>query len=145
MKFTSSVDLNVPMDKAVSLYTNPLYFKEWQDGFISYEHISGTPRQAGAKSKIIYVNGKHKIELIETIQIMNLPSEMAALYEHKHMVNTLITNFSELPDRKTRLTTSVGYTKFIGIMPKLMALVMPGMFKKQSQKWLDQFKVFAEK
>lgn len=32
-----------------------------------------------------------------------------------------------------------------GIMPKLMAKLFPGMFKKQSQKWMDQFKEFVEK
>ena len=29
-------------------------------------------------------------------------------------------------------------------MPRLMATLMPGMFKRQTQKWLDQFKVFSE-
>jgi len=29
-------------------------------------------------------------------------------------------------------------------MIKMMAFLMPGMFKKQTQKWLNQFKEFAE-
>ena len=33
---------------------------------------------------------------------------------------------------------------FNGFMPRLMAMLMPGMFKRQTQKWLDQFKVFSE-
>jgi hypothetical protein len=145
MNFICGVDIEVPIDKVVALFNDPNNFKEWQDGFISYETISGTPRTIGSKSKINFDNGKHKIELLETIKVMNLPAEMTALYEHKHMVNTMINRFTELPGQKTRFTTDMGYYKFIGLMPKLMALIMPGMFKKQNQKWLDQFKKFAEK
>jgi len=145
MKFECSADINLPVDKVVALFNDPSNFQQWQDGFISYEPISGIPREVGAKSKITFVNRKHKMELIETIQVMNLPAEMTALYEHEHMINTLINNFTELPGGKTRYTTNIGYIKFNGFMPRLMAFLMPGMFKKQSQKWVDQFKAFAEK
>lgn len=30
-------------------------------------------------------------------------------------------------------------------MPKLMAILFPGIFKKQGEKWMRQFKEFAEK
>jgi len=145
MDFKCSIDIHVPIDKVVELFNDPGNFKEWQEGFISYVLISGIPRTVGAKSKITYNTGKHIMELIETIQVMNLPAEMTALYEHKNMVNTMTNRFTELPGQSTRFTTDMEYFKMIGIMPKLMALLMPGMFKKQNQKWLDQFKTFAEK
>ena len=145
MKFECSTEINAPIEKVVALFNDPGNFKEWQDGFISYEPISGSPRQVGAKSKITFINRKHKMELIETIQVMNLPAEMTALYEHEHMMNTLINSFSELPGQKTRYTTNIGYIKFNGFMPRLMAWLMPGMFRKQSQKWVDQFKAFVER
>jgi len=145
MKFECSTDINAPIDKVVALFNDPANFKEWQDSFISYEPLSGTPRTAGAKARVRHVNRKHKIELIETIQVMNLPSEMTALYEHEHMVNNMTNSFTELPGGMTRYTSGVGYVKFFGLMPKLMALLMPGMFKKQNQKWVDQFKIFAGK
>jgi hypothetical protein len=145
MKFECSTDINAPLDKVVALFNEPNNFKEWQSGFIGYEPISGTPRTAGAKSAITYINGKRKIVLTETIRVMNLPMEMTALYEHEHMDNTMTNSFTELPDGKTRYTSGIGYIEFHGFMPKLMAFLMPGMFKKQSQKWVDQFKAFAEK
>lgn len=46
---------------------------------------------------------------------------------------------------KTKYISEIEYTHFKGFMNKMMALHMPGMFKKQTQKWLDQFKAFAEK
>ncbi len=145
MKFSCSVDINAPIDKVVALFNDPAHFKDWQSGFISYEPFSGAARMAGAKARVNYINGKHKIELVETIQVMNLPTEMTALYEHKHMVNDMTSSFVELPGQKTRYTTSTSYVKFRGFIPSLMAFLMPGMFRKQSQKWLDQFKVFVEK
>lgn len=60
------------------------------------------------------------------------------------MTNTMTSRFSELGENKTEYTAEIEYTKFNGIIPKLMSMLFPGMFKKQSQKWLEQFKSFAE-
>src|SRR5580692_1547369 len=100
MNHECTVDINAPVDKVVALFNDPNNLKEWQDGFVSYEHISGTPRTVGAKAKVNFVNGSRKIELVETIQVMNLPSEMKALYEHPHMSNTMTHYFTSLPDNK---------------------------------------------
>jgi carbon monoxide dehydrogenase subunit G len=145
MKFECSIDIDAPIGKVVALFNDPGNFAAWQNGFISYEPISGIPRTQGAKSKVTYINGQHKIELTETIQVMDLPAEMTALYQHRHGENTMVNTFKELPGGKTRYTTGVGYMKAIGILPKLMAWLMPGMAKKHNQKWLDQFKAFVEK
>ena len=49
-----------------------------------------------------------------------------------------------IDETNTLLTTKIEYTKFIGLFPKILAMVFPGMFRKQVQKWLEKFKVFAE-
>ena len=85
------------------------------------------------------------MEIFETILIKNLPEIRKGLYEHKHMVNTMTSRFKEISPEKTLFEAEIEYTKFIGFVPKLMAFLMPGIFKKQTQKWLDQFKAFAEK
>ncbi len=41
MKYTCTVDVNLPIDKVVALWENENNFKEWQDGFKSIEHLSG--------------------------------------------------------------------------------------------------------
>jgi hypothetical protein len=144
MKFECSTEINAPISEVVALFNNPDYYKEWQDGFVSYEPLRGTPRTAGAKAKINFVNSGHKIELTETIEEMNLPKEMIVFYEHKHGANTMITRFKELPGDHTLYVTGVGYMKTKGLMPKLMAMFSSGMMKKQNQKWVDQFKAFVE-
>ncbi len=141
MEFTCTVDINAPIEKVVELFENPDNLHEWQDGYRSFEHMSGTEGAIGAKSKLIY----DRLELIETIIRNELPHEFKATYEHKHMVNTMSCRFSELDTEKTRLEQEIHYTKFNGFMIKLMAKLFPRMFKKQVQKWLNQFKAFVER
>ncbi|MBC8754864.1 SRPBCC family protein [Kordia sp. YSTF-M3] len=144
MKYICSVAINAPIEKVVALWKDEASFEKWQDGFQSIQHFEGQPDAIGAKSKIIFQQGKRKLELIETILSNNLPEEKKALYEHIHMINTQTTKFEKINENQTRYISEVVYTKFNGIMPKLMAKLFPGMFKKQSQKWMDQFKKFTE-
>ena len=144
MKFTCKVDIDAPIQKVVELFNNPDNLRKWQDGFISFEHISGNKGEAGSKSRLLYKAGKNGMELIETILVNNLPQEMKGLYEHKHMVNTMSNLFTELENNKTRYVAEIEYTKFIGFIPRMMSLLMPGLFKKQTQKFLNRFKRFVE-
>jgi len=141
MKFTCTTVIDAPVSKVVTLYTDPESMKESQDGFIRKENLEGPPWEVGSKSRIIY----EKLELVETILISDLPAEFKALYEHKHMVNTMYCKFTALDNATTRFDQEIHYTKFIGFIPKLMARLFPGLFKKQVQKWLDKFKIFVEK
>lgn len=144
MKYTCSVEIDAPIEKVVALWENEAHFGEWQDGFESIEHLEGIPNTKGSKSKII-LEDKMRIELIETIISMNLPKEKTALYEHIHMTNTQTSRFETIKDNKTLYTSEVEYIKFNGLMIKLMAKLFPSKFKGQSQKWINQFKEFAEK
>lgn len=144
MKYTCTVTINVPIADVVSLWENEANFKEWQDGFESIELLSGVSGEKDAKSKII-IDGDRRIELIETIINNNLPDEKTAVYEHIHMVNTQTSRFKKLGEQRTEYISIVTYTKFNGFMIKLMAKLFPSKFKAQSQKWMDQFKAFAEK
>ena len=143
MKYTCSVEINAPIEKVVALWENKEYFKKWQDGFESIQHLEGIPNTIGAKSRIV-LQDKMRIELIETIISINLPEEKTALYEHIHMTNTQISRFETTKNGKTLYKSEVEYIKFNGLMIKLMAKLFPGKFKKQSQKWMKQFKTFVE-
>ena len=143
MKYTCSVEISLPIDRVIELWENEDNFNEWQDGFMSIEHLSGMPHSKGAKSKII-LEDQRRIELIETIITNNLPEEKTALYEHIHMSNTQTTRFRKIDDNRTEYSSEVEYIQFNGFMIKMMAKLFPGKFKGQSQKWMNQFKAFAE-
>ncbi|MCP4132753.1 MAG: SRPBCC family protein [bacterium] len=144
MKFTCVVEIDLPVETVIELYDSPENLKKWQDGFVSIEHLSGSPGEPGAKSKLIYTIGKRTIELIETIIKKDLPREFSALYEAETMVNTMKNQFTSPDPNRTIFDMEIEYTKFNGVIPKMMSFFMPGIFKKQTQKWLNQFKTFAE-
>jgi len=144
MKYTCNIEINAPLSKVVALWEDENNFKHWQHGFQHIKHISGTPNTIGAKAEILIVQGKQTIELLETVMVNNLPEEKTALYEHVHMTNTQTSRFKALSDNKTLYISEVEYTKFNSFIPKLMAKLFPGMFKKQSEKWMQAFKLFVE-
>ena len=80
--------------------------------------------------------------MIETITVKNLPHEFSGTYEAKGVWNEVKNYFEQIDDQTTRWR-SESYFKFSGFM-KIIGFLMPGSFKKQSQKYLDQFKAFAE-
>ena len=74
----------------------------------------------------------------------NLPHEFSGTYEHKHMDNTMRNLFTQITENSTRYDAEVEYTAFRGFFPKLMALLAPGMFKKQVDKQLIALKKLLE-
>ena len=145
MKFQGSIKINQSREKVVQLFSDNQKLKDWQEGLQSKKLISGEEGQKGAISMMYYENGKHKMELRETILKNNLPLTFEAFYHHKHMDNTMKCWFTEIEDGKTLYKTEVEYTRINWIMPKLMAILFPSMYRKQAQKWMDNFKALAER
>jgi len=144
MKYTITINIERPRDQVVALFDNPDNLKHWQDGLISYEQLSSTPHQPGAKMKLIYKMGKREIEMVETLVKYNLPEELVGTYEADSVHNYLRNTFEVAPNGTTNYTC---YTEFKmkALMMRLMAFLMPGAFKKQTLKFMMQFKGFVER
>jgi hypothetical protein len=140
MKFSCEITVDAPIDSVTSVFKNPDYLKHYQDGFVSKQLISGEDGNVGSISNMVY----EKLELKETILINNLPKEFKALYEHKHMTNTMKVMFIAISKEQTKYISEIEYTQFNGFFIKLMATLFPGMFKKQVYKWMKQFKIYTE-
>lgn len=145
MKFTCSIDIARPVKKVAALFEDPANLTHYQDGFVKKELISGKQGEVGAVAKLYYQMGKREMVITETILVNNLPEEFLGSYHHKHMDNTMHCSFIALDAQNTRYDATIEYTAFRGWLPKTMAFLFPGMFKKQVQKWLDNFKAFAER
>ncbi len=142
MKFTVEIDINKPVDEVVALFDNPDNLSKWMNGLISFEHLSGEAGKPGAKSKLLFKMGKREIEMIETVTVRNLPDEFTGTYEAKGVFNIVKNHFIPVSDNKTKYVTEQEF-QFKGFM-KIIAFFMPGAFKKQSCKYLEDFKRFAE-
>ena len=142
MKYSSEIEINKPIDNVIELFDNPDNMDKWMDGLQSFEPISGTPGQPGAKSKLKFKMGKREIEMIETITVRNLPDEFSGIYEAKGVFNVVKNKFIKLSENKTQYISEQEF-QFKGFM-KVIGFLMPGAFKKQSMKYLQAFKRFAE-
>lgn len=145
MKFQGFVEIAKPRSEVVRYFTDPNHLGDYQDGFVKKELISGEAWQNGAVSMMLYQYGSRDLELTETVLDNQLPDTFEAHYHHKHMDNTMKCTFIALDDQHTRYEYEFEYTRINWVMPKLMAILFPGMYRKQGEKWMRQFKTFVEK
>ncbi len=143
MKYTCEITIDLPRDRMVALLDDPENMKHWQRGLESYKQLSGQPRQEGAQMELAYQMGKRHLVMVETLIKYNPPHEMHTTYDTKGVHNIQKNYFKEV-DANTSQWISESEFQFSSFGMKLMGWLMPGAFRKQSQKYLEDFKRFAE-
>ena len=143
MKYTNQIEIDLPRQRMIELFDNPENMKQWQPGLQSYEFISGKPGEEGSKMRLKYKMNNRDLEMIETIIKRDLPDEFSGTYEAKGVYNIVKNRFVSLGPNRTKWISETEF-RFSGFM-KILGFLFPGMFKKQSQKFMEMFKEFAEK
>lgn len=143
MKYTTEIVVDVSREEFIKKMDNPENMKHWQRGLMAYEQLSQNPGQEGARMSLNYQMGKREMVMVETIIKRNLPEEMHTTYDAKG-VHNIQKNYFREEDGKTRWISESEF-QFSGLGMKLMGFLMPGAFKKQSLKYMEDFKNFAEK
>lgn len=82
------------------------------------------------------------MEMVETITVKNLPHEFSGTYDAQGVHNIVSNHFYDISGTRTRYVSAQEF-QFKGMM-KVIAFLMPGAFKKQSMKYLKDFKKFVE-
>lgn len=142
MKFEEEVIIKKPRKEVVEKFSDPQSLKYWQAGFIFMKPINGGLGENGSQNLLKYKMNGREIEMTETILANNLPVEYSATYEAKGVYNFQRNRFLETPENYTRWISENEF-KFHGFM-KLFGWFMPGAFKKQSRKYMVDFKAFVE-
>ena len=143
MKYSNEIVVDLPLAEFMEKFDNAENMKHWQTGLMSIEHLSGDPGMVGAKMKLKYQMEKKVVELIETVTHRNLPHEFHGTYSMDGMTSIQENYFEELPNGTTKWK-SVSDFMPLNFMMRVMLWMMPGAFKKQSKKMMDNFKHFAE-
>jgi len=142
MKYACEIVVDIPREEFIKKMDNPDNMKHWQRGLVKYEQLSKNPEQDGAQMSLQYKMGKREMNMVETIIKRNLPEELFTTYDTKGVHNIQKNYFKEEGD--TTRWISESEFQFTGFGMKLMGLLMPGTFKKQSLKYMQDFKTFAE-
>lgn len=143
MKYSHEIIIDAPRDEVLRKLEDMENIKHWQRGLIGYETLSGQPGNEGAKTRFRFRSGARKVGLVETILKRDLPYEFHAEYEARGLHNVQKNFFSELPDRKTRWVSQTEF-EFRSPGMRILGFLLPGTFKRQSMRYLEDFKRFAE-
>lgn len=144
MKYTSEILIKIPIKDFIDKLDNYDNLKHWQRGLDSIEHLSGDPGTTGAKMRLNYTFGKRKMTLTETIIHADFPRELHLSFDTKGMHNVQENFFESTPEDFTKWISKNEFVPTNFVM-RMMTLIMPKAFKKESMKYLKDFKNFAEK
>ena len=142
MQYTLEIEIDLPRDQVIEKLDNPDNMKYWQEGLIGYELMEGEAGTAGAKMKIQYKMGKRDVEMVETIVKRQFPDEFHATYDAGVVFNQQWNYFHDQGD-KTKWVSKSDF-QFKGFMKILSFFMGKKAFMKQSFKYLEDFKAFAE-
>ncbi|MFI8378214.1 SRPBCC family protein [Leeuwenhoekiella sp. NPDC079379] len=143
MKYTHKIIIDLPLEETVKKMDNLDNLKKWQKGLTQARVITGKFGDVGTQTELKYDFGNRKMTLIETILETNMPHSMVAEYRTKGVLNIQNNTFTSTEDGKT-IWKSDSEFKFDGFGMKMLGLLVPGTFKKQSLKYMRDFKKFAE-
>lgn len=142
MKYRQEININLNRDKVVELFDSEENLSKWQEGLLGTKHLSGEKGQVGAQTEMHYKMGGREVKMIETITHRNLPEAFHGTYDAGNVFNIQENYFEALPNGNTKWITESEF-QFKGI-GKLIFPLMKGSFKKQSMKFMLDFKNFAE-
>ena len=144
MKYTTEIIIHKSLAEVIHKMNSTENMLHWQEGLVSTEHLSGTPGEFGAKMKLNYDFGNRKMALIETITKSNFPNEFHATYNTKGIHNIQQNFFESITEEETKWISKNEFQPTTFAM-HAMLFFMPRAFKKQTKKFMNNFKYFVEK
>ncbi|MBK8899919.1 MAG: SRPBCC family protein [Anaerolineaceae bacterium] len=153
MKYTVSIEIAMPLEEVAQLLADPAHLPKWLRGLVLHEPLSGVHGHVGTRSRVVMQMGQQKFEAIETItrreptDLSRIPKGSVVHFEREIVSEGM---WSAVRDRLTEagpdstLWVSENEYRFSGLLMRLVGLLMPGTFRKQSQQHMQEFKAFAE-
>ena len=153
MKYSVKIEINMPLEEVAQLLAEPAHLPKWLRGLVLHEPLSGAHGQAGTRSQVVFQVGQQKIEGIETITRRE-PADLRVIPKGStvHFEREIVTEgmWNAVRDRltetgpNTTLWVSESEYRFSSWLMRLVGILMPGTFRKQSLQYKQDFKAFAE-
>ncbi len=153
MKYTVSIEIALPLERVAQLLADPAHIPKWLRGVVVHEPLSGVHGQVGTKSRVVMEMGQQKFEATEIItrreptDLRSIPKGSVVHFEREIVAEGMWSAARERLTEagpNTTLWVSENEYRFSGLLMRLVGLLMPGTFRKQSQQHMQDFKAFAE-
>jgi uncharacterized membrane protein len=143
MRYTCEVTIDAPVEKVSSAFLDPQGAYVWMEGLQSVELLEGEEGKKGAKSKLTFQNKNRTFSMVETIWESNLPEAFTTSYVMGAVTNNMTIRFQKIDENRTRYLSEQEFI-FKNFGMKLMGWLAPGLFKKQTLKYMEAFKAYVE-
>lgn len=141
--FSEEITIYKSQSEVIALITAIEHYPKWQPDLIDYQTFSGVPLEAGAKTRLVYREGKNdNIKLVETVVENNLPHSLKFKHSTEGVISFHNHIFTATEPGQTLYRMECEYD-FDGLM-KVMSIFTASHFKKQVQKFMESFKAFVE-
>jgi hypothetical protein len=153
MKYTVSIEIALPLEAVAQLLADPEHLPKWLRGLVLHEPLLGMHGHVGTQSRVVMQMGQQQFEATETItrrepaELRSIPKGSVIHFEREIVGEDM---WSVTRDRLTEagpattLWVQESEYRFSSVLMRLVGLLMPGAFRKQSQQHMQDFKAFAE-
>ena len=153
MKYTVSLEIDLPRERVAQLLADPEHLPKWLRGLVVHEPLSGVHGQVGTRSRVVLRMGQQTFECTETVtrrepvDLHEIPWGSVVHFEREivgpGMWSAARERLTETGP-ETTLWVSENEYRFSGLLMRLVGLLVPGTFRKQSLQHMRDFKAFAE-
>jgi hypothetical protein len=153
MKYTVSMEIALPREKVAQLLADPAQLPKWLRGLVSHGPLSGIHGQVGTVSRVVLQMGKQQMECTETIthrepvDLHEIPPAAVVRFEREIVAEGMWSaareRLTEAGPQRT-LWESENEYRFSGLLMRLVAPLMTGVFRRQSRQHMRDFQAFAE-
>ncbi len=141
--YSTEITINKPLHEVTRLFTAIEHYPDWQPNLDEYNTFEGAPTQTGAKSKIVYKEGRNDdVKMVETVLQNDLPEMYRVKISTDGVISYQDHSFIQEGENQTSYRIETRYD-LDGLMT-LMNILNPNHFKKQTEEFMDSFKKFAE-
>ena len=153
MKYTVSIEIALPRERAVQLLADSAHLPKWLRGLVLHEPLNGMHGQVGTESRVVLQMGQQQMECTETItrrepaDLHRIPRDSVVHFDREIVAAGM---WSAARDRlteagpETTLWVSENEYRFSNVLMRLVAPFMRGAFRKQSHQHMQDFKAYVE-
>jgi uncharacterized membrane protein len=143
MKYECEVTIDAPVDEVCEAFLDPKGIYEWMEDLESTELLEGEEGKKGAKTRMNFTSKNRSFSMEETLWENNLPEAFSTSYVMGAVTNNMTVSFQNIDENRTRYVSKQEFI-FRNFGMKMMGKLAPGLFKKQTLKYMKAFKTYVE-